>query len=205
MLLAPTDFASHSAPFVPTVTVLPYCDGDVSDLQGQRFTDSGRDVATEDTSLKSSVMVMGANHNFFNSEWTPRISAAPSFDDWFGEKSEPCGRRHPDRLKAGEQRAVGAAYIAGAVAVFTGQERYLPLFDGSPVTVASIGDADVLQPRPRWGPRATPARHRGDADARDRRCRHQALLRRSRLRRHVVRHLRAHRQRRRHAALGAAR
>ncbi|MGA8256543.1 MAG: hypothetical protein WB767_08210, partial [Nocardioides sp.] len=144
VLLAPTDFASHSAPYVPTVTVLPYCDGDVSDLQGQRFTDTGRDVAADDTSLKSSVLVMGANHNFFNTEWTPRIAAAPSFDDWFGEASAPCGRKHPERLKAGGQRAVGQAYIAGAVALFTGNDRYLPLFDGSAVTVASIGESNVL-------------------------------------------------------------
>ncbi len=71
VLLAPTDFAWHTAPYVPTVTVLPYCDGDVYDLQGQRFTDVARDLAPRDNSLKSSVMVMGANHNFFNTEWTP--------------------------------------------------------------------------------------------------------------------------------------
>ncbi len=34
---------------------------------------------------KSSVLVMGANHNFFNTEWTPGTAAAPSFDDWGGE------------------------------------------------------------------------------------------------------------------------
>ena len=74
VLLAPTDFGTQTAPYVPTVTVLPYCDGDVFDLQGQRFTDSARDLADDDTSLKSSVMVLGANHNFFNTEWTPGIA-----------------------------------------------------------------------------------------------------------------------------------
>ena len=143
VLLAPTDFASHTASYVPTVTVLPYCDGDVSDLQGQKFTDSGRDLTADDTSLKSSVLVMGANHNFFNTEWTPGTAAAPSFDDWYGGKDEPCGRRSPERLKAGEQRDVGVAYVAGAVAMFTGDDAYLPLFDGSRATVGSIGDADV--------------------------------------------------------------
>ncbi len=77
VLLAPTDFGTQTAPYVPTTTVLPYCDGDVSDLQGQRFTDSARDLADDDTSLKSSVMVLGANHNFFNTEWTPGIAQAP--------------------------------------------------------------------------------------------------------------------------------
>ncbi|WP_134765988.1 hypothetical protein [Nocardioides sp. 1609] len=143
VLVAPTNFASHTAPYVPTVTVLPYCDGDVSDIQGQRFTDTGRDLATDDTSLKSSVLVMGANHNFFNTEWTPGIAAAPASDDWYGDRDGPCGRRDPGRLKAGEQRDVGTAYIAGAVKLFAGDDAYLPLFDGSPVTVPSIGDADV--------------------------------------------------------------
>ncbi|WP_148611454.1 hypothetical protein [Nocardioides rubriscoriae] len=143
VLLAPTDFASHTAPYVPTVTVLPYCDGDVSDLQGQKFTDVGRDLVAGDTSLKSSVLVMGANHNFFNTEWTPATAAAPSSDDWFGPADQPCGRRHPGRLSARGQRAVGKAYVAGAVHLFTGDGAYLPLFDGSHVTIASIGTADV--------------------------------------------------------------
>ncbi|WP_183095983.1 hypothetical protein [Nocardioides stalactiti] len=144
VLLAPTDFAWHTAPYVPTVTVLPYCDGDVFDLQGQRFTDVARDLAPGDTSLKSSVMVMGANHNFFNTEWTPATAVAPSWDDWGGDRDATCGRRHPDRLRPAEQRAVGTAYIAGAVHLFAGEGDYAPLFDGSPVTVDSIGDAEVL-------------------------------------------------------------
>ncbi len=144
VLLAPTDFASHTAPYVPTVTVLPYCDGDVYDLQGQKFTDVARDLDPSDPSLKSSVLVMGANHNFFNTEWTPGIAAAPSFDDWFGERDAACGRRNPDRLSAGEQRRVGRAYIAGAVGLFAGAgSSFLPLFDGTAVTPPSVGDADV--------------------------------------------------------------
>ena len=143
VLLAPTNFATNTAPYVPTVTVLPYCDGDVADLHGQGYTDTSRDVMTDDTSLKSSVLVMGANHNFFNTEWTPGISAAPSVDDWSGPTDEPCGRRTPERLTAPEQRAVGTVYVAGAVRLFTGQVEYLPLFDGSAATTPSLGDADV--------------------------------------------------------------
>jgi dienelactone hydrolase len=143
VLLAPTDFGAQTAPYVPTVTVLPYCDGDVSDLQGQQFTDVSRDLTTDDTSLKSSLLVMGANHNYFNTEWTPGISQAPSFDDWYGAPKAPCGKESADRLRANEQRKVGRTYVAGAVRLFTGEGQYLPLYDGSAVTVASVGDADV--------------------------------------------------------------
>jgi len=143
VLLAPTDFGTQTAPYVPTVTVLPYCDGDVSDLQGQRFTDSARDLTGDDTSLKSSVMVLGANHNFFNTEWTPGIAAAPAWDDWFSRRGV-CGSKSPTRLSAADQRAVGVAYVAGAVRLFAGDDQeFLPLFDGSVVHPASIGAADV--------------------------------------------------------------
>jgi len=144
VLIAPTNFGTQTAPYVPTVTLLPYCDGDVIDLQGQRYTDTGRDLTSDDTSLKSSVMVMGANHNFFNTEWTPGISAAPSFDDWWGGKDDACGRATDDRLRPAEQRAVGAAYVAGAVHLFAdGDEEFLPMYDGSRVIPASAGDVDV--------------------------------------------------------------
>jgi hypothetical protein len=143
VLVAPTDFASHTAPYVPTVTLLPYCDGDVSDIQGQKFTDTGRDLTTDDTSFKSSVLVMGANHNHFNTEWTPGLSAAPSFSDWAAGKGDPCGPKGPGNLSKTSQQAVGKAYIAGAVKLFLGDNAYLPLFDGSHVTVPSIGAADV--------------------------------------------------------------
>ena len=143
VLLAPTDFGTQTAPYVPTVTVLPYCDGDVSDLQGQRFTDSARDLTDDDTSLKSSVMVLGANHNYFNTEWTPGIAQAPAWDDWFSRRGV-CGSKSPTRLSAEDQRAVGVAYVAGAVNLFADDAaEFLPLFDGSVVHPASTGAADV--------------------------------------------------------------
>ncbi len=143
VLLAPTDFGTQTAPYVPTVTMLPYCDGDVSDLQGQRYTDSARDLVADDTSLKSSVMVLGANHNFFNTEWTPRIAQAPAWDDWFS-RNGLCGRDSRTRLNAAEQRDVGVAYVAGAAQLFAQDaQELLPLFDGSVVHPPSIGDADV--------------------------------------------------------------
>lgn len=144
VLIAPTDFGSQTAPYVPTVTLLPYCDGDVSDLQGQRYTDYSRDLARDDTSLKSSVLVLGANHNFFNTEWTPGVAAAPANDDWFGPPDKACGTADPGRLGASEQRDVAATYVAGAVRLFTGEEDLLPMFDGSVVDLPSIGAARVL-------------------------------------------------------------
>jgi dienelactone hydrolase len=145
VLIAPTDFGTQTAAYVPTVTLLPFCDGDVSDLQGQRFTDTARDLTDDDTSLKSSVLVMGANHNFFNTEWTPGFAQAPANDDWYGDADAACGSDNPDRLTPVEQQSVGTAYVAGAVRLFTEDEQdLLPIFDGSRARVASTGDAQVL-------------------------------------------------------------
>lgn len=144
VLIAPTDFASQAAGYIPSVTLLPYCDGDVSELEGQRYTDVARDLTTDDPALRSSVLLMGANHNFFNTEWTPGTAAAPSGDDWGGAARAGCGRKNAGRLTAGQQRRAADVYVAGAVRLFTGEKDLLPLFDGSAVTVPSLGGAHAL-------------------------------------------------------------
>jgi hypothetical protein len=101
-------------------------------------------VVKDDNALHSSILVMGANHNYFNTEWTPG-SKAPSEDDWFGEDTAACGSADPTRLSAQSQRDVGTAYVAGAVQLFTGKDdRTLALFNGERTRVASTGDAVIL-------------------------------------------------------------
>jgi hypothetical protein len=143
--LAPTDFARATVPGVAMSVLLPYCDGDVSDLQGQKFYDDTRYSVSGDTAPRSTVTVLGANHNFFNTEWTPGQSEAPSNDDWYGEENEsPCGAKYVGRLTAKEQQAVGTAYIAGFFRLQLGREtKFLPLLDGSDARAASAGRAVV--------------------------------------------------------------
>jgi acetyl esterase/lipase len=144
VLIAPTDFGYQAPAYIPTVTLLGYCDGDVSDLEGQIFTDYSRDLAPGDLGLHSSVLMMGADHNFFNTEWTPGQSQAPSGDDWGGSPSAPCGSDDPARLSATEQQKAAKTYIAGAVQLAaSGKNNLLPMFDGSDVHVKSAGRADV--------------------------------------------------------------
>ncbi|WP_328991773.1 hypothetical protein OG394_36215 [Kribbella sp. NBC_01245] len=141
--LAPVDFARATLPGTAMSVILPYCDGDVSDLQGQHFHDDTMYAAGGDRAARSTVLVMGANHNFFNTEWTPGQSEAPSGDDWWGEeKAEPCGGKAAARLKPLEQQAVGRAYIAGFFRLELGRETaLLPLLDGSSTRAASAGRA----------------------------------------------------------------
>lgn len=145
VLVAPTDFGQQVAVGVPTTTLLPYCDGDVSDLQGQMYVDQASRATAGDRATRSAVLVMGANHNYFNSEWTPGVAAAPAWDDWYEPSDKVCGTSAPQRLTAAQQRSVGATYVAAAARTYlTTSTSALPLLDGTPVRAASAGPAVVL-------------------------------------------------------------
>ncbi|MDQ1295139.1 MAG: hypothetical protein QG608_3024 [Actinomycetota bacterium] len=147
VLIAPTARGRNPAPGVPTAVILPACDGDVSDLEGQYYLDAARDVAP-DRVLRSAVFVEGANHNYFNTEWTPGTSQGPAYDDWWNDvdPSDPaCGFRSTSRLSGAAQSTVGAVYTAAAGQVFVlDRAEVAPLLDGTPVRAASAGPVRVL-------------------------------------------------------------
>ena len=145
--LAPTDYTRMTVPGIPTATVLPYCDGDVEDQMGQKYIDDSRHAYGDDV-LRSSVLVMGGNHNFFNTAWTPGKYPVATSDDWSimdrNQTDPTCGENAPTRLSADEQYAFGNAYIAGFFRLtLGGDEQFLPMFDGSDAKPASAGRADV--------------------------------------------------------------
>jgi hypothetical protein len=68
--IAPTDFLGNNSKGVPWNIIAGMCDGDVSDLEGIDPYD--RDILPpfESPQLqKSTFVVWGANHNFFNTQW----------------------------------------------------------------------------------------------------------------------------------------
>ncbi|MEU7025865.1 hypothetical protein AB0A60_04150 [Streptomyces sp. NPDC046275] len=166
VLIGPTIFGQNPVPDVPSLTVLPGCDGDVSDLQGQMYLDATRGVG-RGTALHSAVYVVGANHNFFNSEWTPGQAQAPAVDDFWsdGEQPDPvCSPGTATRLTAPQQQTAGAAYIAAAARLFVaGDDRVRPLLDGTGRRAPSAGPARVLAHA--VGAARTPAFVPGSADA----------------------------------------
>jgi hypothetical protein len=140
----PTAFGRQVTPDVHSATILPTCDGDVSDLQGQAYVDASRDIAYSEA-LRSGVIALGCNHNFFNTEWTPGLAKAPSFDDWYDSSDPVCGSEGGSvRLTPQEQQVVGAAYTVALVRLAVKQdEAMLQLLDGSFVRPEAIGRADV--------------------------------------------------------------
>ena len=80
--LAPVDFNRYVVNNANFAVLLPYTDGDVSDLQGVKFYDDARYKVPGDPTPKYSILVMGANHNFYNTIWTPGLFPAGTSDDW---------------------------------------------------------------------------------------------------------------------------
>ena len=143
--LAPVDFGRMTISDVPTAVFLPYCDGDVSNQQGQHMIDDSRN-AFDDNALRSAVWVMGANHNFFNTVWTPGMYPYSTGDDWStGDTTSTCATNNATRLTAAQQYQVGVSYMTGFFRLTMGGEtQFQSLFDGSvkPAT-ASTTYADV--------------------------------------------------------------
>lgn len=147
VLIGPTIFGQNPAPDVPTTTILPGCDGDVADLAGQIYADGTRGVS-RGTALHSVAYMVGANHNFFNSEWTPGQAKAPATDDFWSDDGSPdpvCDPGTKTRLTATQQQAAGATYIAASARLFVaGDDRVRPLLDGSGRRAPSADPARVL-------------------------------------------------------------
>lgn len=150
--LAPVDFGRMTLPDVPTAVFLPYCDGDVSNQQGQHFIDDSRHAFDDDV-LRSAVWVMGANHNFFNTVWTPGLYPAATGDDWrTTDTTSTCATTDPTRMTAAQQYQVGVSYMTGFFRLTMGGEtQFQSLFDGSvkpSTTATSYADVRVMATQP---------------------------------------------------------
>ena len=147
VLIGPTIFGQNPAPDVPSTTILPGCDGDVSDLSGEIYADGTRGVS-RGAALHSVAYMVGANHNFFNSEWTPGQAKAPATDDFSPDEGTPdpvCDPGTKTRLSAAQQQTAGATYIAASARLFVeGDDRVRPLLDGSGRRAPSADPARVL-------------------------------------------------------------
>ena len=133
--LAPVDFTRATVNDIPMAVMLPYCDGDVSDLEGMHFFDDARYREPGDPTPKATVVVMGADHNFFNTVWSPSGGVPGAFDDG--------SRRCPGRLTEIQQRRVGRAYVVGFFRRYVGGTTSLdPMWTGE-ATPAAIAPAQT--------------------------------------------------------------
>lgn len=143
--LAPVDFSRFVINNVPLAVLLPYCDGDVSDLQGVHFYDDARYNVPGDMAPKHTILVLGTNHNFYNSIWTPAVFL-PASDDWSINADSFCGTVAGNgRLTDAQQRSAGLVYMSAFFRVYVGGEsQFLPLLTGAAPPPPTAGTPKIF-------------------------------------------------------------
>jgi hypothetical protein len=149
--LAPVDFNRFVVNNAPVNVLLPYCDGDVSDLQGVHFYDDARYNVPGDPAPKHYVLVMGANHNFYNTIWSPGSAFAGAADDWLafvqsGHSDPHCGSVPGNkRLTKAQQRGTGLAYMSAFFRTYVGgEEQFIPILTGDAPPPASAQTTNLF-------------------------------------------------------------
>ncbi len=148
--LAPVDFNRPVINNVPLAVLLPYCDGDVADLQGVHYYDDARYRVAGDPAAKHTILVMGANHNFYNLMWTPEYFAPGAADDWLtfvsGGSGDPhCGRVPGNaRLSPAQQRGTGLAYMSAFFRTYLGGESFASYLTGDSAAPPSATTNDLF-------------------------------------------------------------
>ena len=158
--IAPVDYNRYVVTGAPIATILPYCDGDVSDNQGTHFFDDARYSAPGDPTPKYNFTVMGANHDYYNTVWDnnlflpyPGSALSPgAADDWQGTPnwqvdpfaSQLVPTNH--RLNSAQQQGTGAAYMGAFFRTYItnggsvgGETQFLPFLKGdAPVPPSAL-------------------------------------------------------------------
>jgi hypothetical protein len=87
---------------------------------------------------------MGANHNFYNTIWSPSSPFPGAANDWFafvpgGRSDSQCGTvRGNKRLTEAQQRGTGLAYMSAFFRAYVGGEtQFLPILTGDAPPPAS--------------------------------------------------------------------
>ena len=149
--LAPVDFNRFVVNNAALNVLLPYCDGDVVDLQGVHFYDDARYNVPGDLAPKHYVLVMGANHNFYNTVWSPSSPFPGSANDWQvfvpgGHSDRQCGTVPGNkRLTEAQQRGTGLAYMSAFFRAYVGGEnQFIPILTGDAPPPASAQTNDLF-------------------------------------------------------------
>ncbi|MEV5548770.1 alpha/beta hydrolase [Streptomyces sp. NPDC052309] len=119
MALAPAynvmteDMTAYEITKTPVAVIRGTCDGQV----GREAFSFAADATAESSAGYHQFEIHGANHNYFNTQWSPesgQVAAgddAGHDDDHPGQCTEPGGSAYETQLTEAGQRRVGAAYI----------------------------------------------------------------------------------------------
>ncbi len=140
--LAPIDFNNQKPVGVAFATLLPYCDGDVFDLEGAFAWERGKAANSSAGFPHIQWAVNSANHNYFNTQWELDDAILFNFADPYciADKS-------PTRLSTSEQKSVGLALIAGFMRRYLGGETALePLVSGAQLPASACPQSRPVGP-----------------------------------------------------------
>ncbi len=152
LLLAPTDFGRTTVTDVPMAVMLPYCDGDVMDLQGVHYFDDSRYAVSGDAAPKYVFTMDRSNHNFYNTVWSPgTFPMGGAFDDFeipeivFEQLDPHCSiAAGGPRLGEAEQQASFTAYASAFFRTHLGGEtEFVDLLRGDADPPAAAAGAFV--------------------------------------------------------------
>jgi len=121
--IAPSNYNNLIVPGMTYAVMLPYCDGDLPDLPGSW----NYDRQTENSDMGThQVLLKGANHNYFNTVWSPGGFVAGTADDWetltenSSHKGEFCGN-NANRFGQNKQRNTLKAYLHSFIKNYIGK------------------------------------------------------------------------------------
>jgi hypothetical protein len=133
--LAPVDYERKAPYGTPYMTILPFCDGDVSNLQGARFYERSQYIDGTDPFPRIQSSQLGAIHNWYNTVWYADGGA-----DGQANNDAACGNSAPFVGTA----ATGAAATRN-VNVHPHNIRLSGSANPQPITLVGNGDATGSQ------------------------------------------------------------
>lgn len=152
MALAPAynvmteDMTAYEITKTPVAVLRGTCDGHV----GREVFSFAADATARSSAGFHQVAVHGANHNYFNTEWSPEsgeVAAgddAGHDDDHPGQCTEPGGSAFAPQLTESAQRQVGAAYVEAFFRRYlTDDKRFDGMLTGKRHPLAPIARVDV--------------------------------------------------------------
>jgi dienelactone hydrolase len=131
---------------MPYATLLPLCDGDVFDLEGDPPFEREKYLNTAAGYPSIEYAVNGADHDFFNTEWSDDDADPATGGIGEGTEDTACGNEQlPSRLSRTEERAVGATIIDAFMRYFVGGEhQFAPIVDGQAFPAAECPAARAV-------------------------------------------------------------
>jgi hypothetical protein len=124
-MMAPTDNAGNTGlNKVPLANLVPSCDGDVNDLAGAIAYDHNRFGDADDHAPRYQILVHGANHNYYNTEWKSDDFNYPKDGAAYCIESHPTSIQ-PDsiRLNREDQERTGLFLINSFMRYHVGGEQ----------------------------------------------------------------------------------